>query len=75
MENARQQAAVVANAGCRTLGKLVYASFSSINHMESSMPRAVMMNKMAVGAEDVSTEIEARNISLSVNVQTCFALE
>lgn len=75
VENARQQAAVVANAGGRTLGKLVYASFSSINHMESSMPRAMMMNKMAVGAEDVSTEIEARNISLSVNVQTCFALE
>lgn len=75
VENARQQAAVVANAGGRTLGNLLSASFSSVNYMERSMPRAVMLNKMAAGAEDASTEIEARNISVSVNVQTCFALQ
>lgn len=75
VENARQQAAVVANAGGRTLGNLLSASFSSINYMERSMPRAVMLNKMAAGAEDAATEIEARNISISVNVQTCFALQ
>lgn len=74
VENARQQAAVVANAGGRTLGNLLSASFSSVNYMERSMPR-MMLNKMAVGAEDASTEIEARNISVSVNVQTCFALQ
>lgn len=75
VENARQQAAVVANAGGRSLGNLLSASFSSVNYMERSMPRAVMLNKMAAGAEDASTEIEARNISVSVNVQTCFALQ
>lgn len=75
VENARQQAAVVANAGGRTLGNLLSASFSSVNYMERSMPRAVMLNKMAAGAEDAATEIEARNISISVNVQTCFALQ
>lgn len=75
VENARQQAAVVANAGGRSLGNLLSASFSSVNYMERSMPRAVMLNKMAAGAEDAATEIEARNISISVNVQTCFALQ
>lgn len=75
VENARQQAAVVANAGGRTLGSLLSASFSSINYLERSVPRAVMLNKMAAGAEDAATEIEARNISISVNVQTCFALQ
>ncbi len=74
VENARQQAAVVANAGGRTLGNLLSASFSSVNYMERSMPR-MMLNKMAVGADAASTEIEARNISVSVNVQTCFALQ
>lgn len=75
VENARQQAAVVANAGGRTLGSLLSASFSSINHLERSVPRAVMLNKMAAGADTAATEIEARNISVSVNVQTCFALQ
>lgn len=74
VENARQQAAVVANAGGRSLGNLLSASFSSVNYMERSMPR-MMLNKMAAGAEDAATEIEARNISISVNVQTCFALQ
>ena len=73
VENARQQAAIVANAGGRTLGRLIYASFSSVNYLERNMPR-VMMNKMAMAADAAPTEIEAKNISISVNVQTCFAL-
>ena len=37
VENARQQAAVVANAGGRTLGKLLSASISSYNNFERSL--------------------------------------
>lgn len=73
VENARQQAAVVANAGGRTLGTLIYASFSAVNHQERAVARP-MLNKTAKASDSVPTEIEARNLTVSVNVNTSFAL-
>ena len=73
VENARQQAAVVANAGGRTLGTLLSASFSTVNQVEHSTARS-MLNKMATADSGVTTEIEAKNITISVNVNTVFKL-
>lgn len=73
VENARQQAAVVANAGGRTLGTLLSASFSTVNQVERSAARP-MLNKMATADGSVPTEIEAKNITISVNVNTVFKL-
>lgn len=73
VENARQQAAVVANAGGRTLGTLLSASFSTVNQVERSAARP-MFNKMATADSSVPTEIEAKNITISVNVNTVFKL-
>ena len=73
VENARQQAAVVANAGGRTLGTLLSASFSTVNQVERSAARP-MLNKMATADGTVPTEIEAKNITISVNVNTVFKL-
>lgn len=73
VENARQQAAVVANAGGRTLGTLLSASFSTVNQVERSTALP-MLNKMATADSGVTTEIEAKNITISVNVNTVFKL-
>lgn len=73
VENARQQAAVVANAGGRTLGTLLSASFSTVNQVERSAARP-MLNKMATADGSAPTEIEAKNITISVNVNTIFKL-
>ena len=73
VENARQQAAVVANAGGRTLGTLLSASFSTVNQVERSAARP-MLNKMATADGSAPTEIEAKNITISVNVNTVFKL-
>ena len=73
VENARQQAAVVANAGGRTLGTLLSASFSTVNQVERSAARP-MLNKMATADSNVPTQIEAKNITISVNVNTVFKL-
>ena len=73
VENARQQAAVVANAGGRTLGTLLSDSFSTVNQVERSAARP-MLNKMATADGNVPTEIEAKNITISVNVNTVFKL-
>ena len=73
VENARQQAAVVANAGGRTLGTLLSASFSTVNQVERSAARP-MLNKMAMADSNVPTQIEAKNITISVNVNTVFKL-
>ena len=73
VENARQQAAVVANAGGRTLGTLISASFSTVNQVERSAARP-MLNKTATADNNVPTQIEAKNITISVNVNTVFKL-
>ena len=73
VENARQQAAVVANAGGRTLGTLLSASFSTVNQVERSAARPIL-NKMATADSNVHTQIEAKNITISVNVNTVFKL-
>ena len=73
VENARQQAAVVANAGGRTLGTLISASFSTVNQVERSAARP-MLNKTATEDNKVPTQIEAKNITISVNVNTVFKL-
>ena len=73
VENARHQAAVVANAGGRTLGTLLSASFSTVNQVERSAARP-MLNKTATADNNVPTQIEAKNITISVNVNTVFRL-
>ena len=73
VENTRHQAAVVENAGGRTLGTLLSASFSTVNQVERSAARP-MLHKMATADSNVPTQIEAKNITISVNVNTVFQL-
>lgn len=75
VENARQQAAVVANAGGRTLGKLLSANIASYNNFERSYGN-VMLKAEAVGADRApSTNISAEDITIKASVDTVFAME
>ena len=70
--NARNQANVVANAGGRSLGTLVSASFNSYTPIEKNVMRAV---KMAADTSVAPTVIEAGTINISVTVQTTFSMK
>lgn len=72
VENARQQAAVVANAGGRTLGKLLSANIASYNNFERSYGN-VMLKAAADSAP--STNITAEDITIKASVDTVFAME
>ncbi len=73
VENARQEAAVVANAGGRQLGHLLTANINSYNYHDRVMP--VMFKANALGAEaSAATEFEAKDITLSANVDLSFAM-
>lgn len=75
VENARKQAAVVASAGGRTLGTLLYASFADVTRQENYNASERVMYAKAAGADiAVPTEINMQNITISVSVQTAFAL-
>lgn len=71
--NARQQAAIVANAGGRTLGTLTQATI----HNFSSHERRVgnIMLKADAAAPAPATSIEAQSITISASVDTSFALQ
>ncbi|MDO4922109.1 MAG: SIMPL domain-containing protein [Phascolarctobacterium sp.] len=76
VENARQQAAVLANAGGRSLGRLVSASVHNINGFERSYPIAGnMMLKTADMSAGEATRIETQNIKLTASVETVFAMQ
>lgn len=73
VENARQEAAVVANAGGRTLGKLLSANISSY----SNMPRAFgsIMFKTANDEAAPATNLAAEDITIRATVDTVFAMQ
>ena len=69
--NARQQAAVVASAAGRNLGRLTNANIQSVNDYDL-VSRNVMM-KAADGAGE-ATRIEPKNIKIKVRVECSFAM-
>lgn len=73
VENARQQAAVVANAGGRTLGKLLSASISSYNNFERSYGNVML--KAAAMDSAPATNIAAEDITIKASVDTVFAMQ
>ena len=77
VENARQQAAVVANAGGRSLGKLASASIQNINDFERSYPLAgnMLLKASADMSAGEATHIETQNIKLTASVETVFKME
>ena len=75
VENARQQAAVVANAGGRTLGKLLSANISSYS---GGMERSYGNMKLMAAADRAAapeTSIAAQEITIKASVDTVFAME
>ncbi len=73
--NARQQAAVVANAGGRALGKLLSANISSYSGgMERSYGNMKLMAAADRGAAP-ETSIAAQEITIKASVDTVFAME
>lgn len=75
VENARQQAAVVANAGGRTLGKLLSANISSYSGgMERSYGNMKLMAAADRGAAP-ETSIASQEITIKASVSTVFAME
>lgn len=76
VENARQQAAVIASAGGRSLGRLVSASIHNINGFERSYPLAgnVLFKTADMGVSE-ATHIETQNIKLTASVETVFAMQ
>lgn len=75
VENARQQAAVVANAGGRTLGKLLSANISTYSGgMERSYGNMKLM-AAADRAASPETSIAAQEITIKASVDTVFAME
>lgn len=75
VENARQQAAVVANAGGRTLGKLLSANISSYSGgLERSYGNMKLMAAADRGAAP-ETSIASQEITIKASVDTVFAME
>lgn len=76
VENARQQAAVIAGAGGRSLGRLVRAAIHNINGFERSYPMAGnMLMKAADMSAGEATHIETQNIKLTASVETVFSMQ
>lgn len=73
-QNARQQAAVVANAGGRTLGKLLSAS---ITNYSGGAGRAFANYKLmaAIDNSAAETSIAAQDITIKASVDTVFEME
>lgn len=77
VENGRQQAAAVANAGGRTLGSLVAATIHNIGGFERNYPNTgnMFIKASADMAAGETTHIETQNIKLTASVQTIFGLQ
>lgn len=73
VENARQQAAVVANAGGRTLGKLLSANIASYNNFDRSYGNVML--KAAAAEAAPATNIAAEDITIRASVDTVFAMQ
>lgn len=75
VEKARQEAAVVANAGGCSLGKLLSANINSYNNYPRSYAN-IMLKADAVGAEAAPvTNLVAESINIKASVETIFALQ
>lgn len=75
VEKARQEAAVVANAGGCSLGRLLSASINSYNNYPRSYAN-IMLKADAAGAEAAPvTNLVAESINLKAIVDTVFALQ
>ena len=72
VENARQQAAVIANAGGRSLGRMIGAQVNSYNNV-GRMYNSVMLKSEA--AADTATVIEAKNIKVNASVEVTYLLQ
>lgn len=68
IKNARQQASIVANASGRSLGKLLSATISNFNDIVR-----IRSEKMSVN--EIATDINSNKITLSINIETSFALK
>lgn len=77
VENGRQQAAVVANAGGRTLGSLLAATIYNVSGFERNIANAgnMLLKTSADMAAGEATRIETQNIKLTASVQTIFSLQ
>lgn len=77
VENGRQQAAVVANAGGRTLGNLLAATIYNVSGFERNIANAgnMLLKTSADMAASEATRIETQNIKLTASVQTIFSLQ
>lgn len=73
-QNARQQAAVVANAGGRTLGKLLSASITSYS---GGTERSYANFKLMAVADNAAAEtsIAAQDITIKASVNTVFEMQ
>lgn len=69
--NAREQAAVVATAAGRNLGRLTNASIQTVNDYELMSRNVLMKDNAGSGAE---TTIEAKNVKIKVRVECSFAM-
>ena len=72
VENARQQAAVIANAGGRNLGRMIGAQVNSYNNV-GRMYNSVMLKSEV--AADTATVIEAKNIKVNASVEVTYLLQ
>lgn len=73
VNNAREQAAVVAEAAGRALGRLTNATIQGINDYEFMSGNALMKSARAADAE--ATVIEAKNVKIKVRVECSFEMK
>ena len=74
LKNAEEKAGIVANAGGRTLGKMVLANIGSVGGMDynDSSYETIALYKSAAGA--APTQIMAGNLKVSADVDAAFEL-
>lgn len=74
VENAREKAAVVANAGSRTLGNMLSADVNSVDGAAVVAYGANKLRSSAPMADEAATELAPGKIKLNARVQVVFAL-
>ena len=75
VENARQEAAVVANAGGRSIGKLLSANINSYNNYPRTYGNIMLKAASADEAAAPSTNLVAESITLKASVDTVFLMQ
>lgn len=75
VEKARQEAAVVANAGGCSLGKLLSANINSYNNYPRSYGNIMLKAEAADGLAGSSTNLVAESITIKASVDTVFAMQ